>query len=71
MSEQIKNKLWNIVENSNVYSFEKKPLAIFKIFMICYLNLMVAKDKPKNADDYVKLLLAQLQNNKTMERLYV
>lgn len=64
MSEQIKNKLWNIVENSNVYSFEKKPLAIFKIFMICYLNLMVAKDKPKNADDYVKLLHAQLQNNK-------
>lgn len=32
MSEQIKNKLWNLVENCNDYSFKDNPLPIFVMF---------------------------------------
>lgn len=38
MSEQIKNKLWSVVENSNVYSFQENPLPIFLTFVIHYLK---------------------------------
>lgn len=38
MSEQIKNKLWSVVENSNVYSFQEDPLPIFWTFLIHYLK---------------------------------
>lgn len=61
MSEQVKNKLWNMVVNSNVYSFDKKPLPIFSLFMLYYF--MVVKGGIKNEIDY-ELLLAHLQNNK-------
>ena len=38
MSEQIKNKLWSVVENSNVYSFHENPLPVFFTFLIHYLK---------------------------------
>ena len=38
MSEQIKNKLWSVVENSNVYSFQENPLPIIWSFVIHYLK---------------------------------
>jgi hypothetical protein len=38
MSEQIKNKLWSVVEKSNVYSFLENPLPIFYVFLMHYLK---------------------------------
>lgn len=38
MSEQIKNKLWSVVENSNGYSFENNPLPIFHMFGLFAYN---------------------------------
>lgn len=34
MSEQIKNRLWNLVENCNEYSFKENPLPIFGMFFV-------------------------------------
>lgn len=43
MSEQIKNSLWSLVENSNVYSFEKNPLPVFYLFTQYYLSISTDK----------------------------
>lgn len=37
MSEQIKNNLWSLVENSNVYSFKENPFPIFHEILSYYI----------------------------------
>ena len=42
MREEVKivaNNLWSIVDNSDVYSFENKPLVLFPMFVEKYLQL--------------------------------
>ena len=45
MSEQIKNNLWSLVENSNVYSFEKNPLPVFAILSLRTYSALSDTDK--------------------------
>lgn len=56
MSEQIKNNLWSLVENSNVYSFEKNPLPVFHIFASYYVDLSLDKFEHDLPQKWVKLL---------------
>lgn len=60
MREEVKsvaNNLWSIVDNSDVYSFEKKPLVVFRMFVSIYLQLSQHEDLPAIWLNYLRELL--------------
>lgn len=68
MSEQIKNKLWNVVENSNVYSFQENPLPVFFTFLIHYLRCANNTDEiflSKNWLNFITELKEEVESKST------
>ena len=54
MSEQIKNKLWSVVENSSVYSFQENPLPVFYFISTEYLKYAKNKEEIFSSDKWVE-----------------
>ena len=46
MLTQITNSLWNVVNSSKTYSFEKEPLFVFAILYFALAKHDVDKDSP-------------------------
>lgn len=64
MSEQIKNNLWSLVENSNVYSFEKNPLPVFAILSLRTYSALSDTDKSliMNNEDWKDFISMGIRN---------
>ena len=58
MTGQIENKLWSVVENSNVYSFKENPLPIFWSFVIHYLKCTNDIDEICSSENWLNFLTA-------------
>lgn len=71
MSEQIKNKLWNLVDNSNVYSFKENPLDIFSAFAYYYISFSInaiENDSLQNVYNLLEELSAKTNENEEIQK---